>query len=45
MRTDNNDPRKRYKDFSDWLSDDWHMIFVLAPLLGYAYYLNTTTEG
>jgi len=45
LRIDNNDPRKRYRDFWDWLSDDWHIVFLLGLLIGYAYYLNTTAEA
>lgn len=44
MRIDNNDPNKRYEDFRDWLFDDWHIVFLLSLIIGYAYYLRTTTE-
>jgi hypothetical protein len=44
VRIDNNDPNIRYRDFRDWLFYDWHIVFILALLLGYLYYLNTTTE-
>ena len=44
MRVDNNEPHKAYKDFWAWLLDDWHIIFVVALIIGYPYYLTTTTE-
>jgi len=44
MRIDNNYPNKIYKDFWDWLSYDWHIIFVVGLIIGYFYYLITTTE-
>jgi hypothetical protein len=44
MRIDNNDPNKRYNDYSDWLFRDEHIIFLLSLVLGYIYYLKTTTE-
>jgi len=44
MRIDNNYPNKIYKDFWDWLFYDWHRIFVVGLIIGYFYYLITTTE-
>jgi len=44
MRIDNNDPSIRYRDFRDWLMYEWHRVFILALIIGYFYYLNTTTE-
>jgi hypothetical protein len=45
MRIDNNDPNKKYKDFWDWLFSDWHIIFLVSLLIGYFYYLISTTEA
>jgi hypothetical protein len=44
MRIDNNDPNKRYIDFRDWLLRDGHIVFLVALVIGYLYYLRTTTE-
>jgi hypothetical protein len=44
MRSDNNEPNKIYKDFGDWLLRDWHIIFLVSLVIGYFYYLITTTE-
>jgi len=44
MRIDNNYPNKTYKDFWEWLFYDWHIIFVACLIIGYPYYLVTTTE-
>jgi len=45
MRIDNNDPRKRYESYWDWLTFDWHVVFVVCIFpIGYVFYLNTTTE-
>ena len=45
MRINNDDPNKKYEDFRDWLFEDWHIIFLLALVIGYFYYLITTTEA
>jgi hypothetical protein len=45
MRIDNNEPNKIYKDFWDWLLNDWHTIFLVGLVIGYFYYLITTTEA
>ena len=44
MRIDNEDPNKSYKDFWDWLFNERNAIFILALVIGYLYYLHTTTE-
>jgi hypothetical protein len=44
IRVDNNAPHRVYKDFWEWLFEDWHVIFVVGLFLGYFYYLITTTE-
>jgi len=45
MRIDINDPNKKYKDFWDWLFNDWHIIFLVSFVIGYFYYLISTTEA
>ncbi len=46
MRIDNKDPRIIYKDFWDWLfSYKEHIIFIVSIVIGYFYYLITTTEA
>jgi len=45
VRIDNNDPNRMYKDFWDWLFNDWHIIFLVGLVIGYFYYLITTTEA
>jgi len=45
MRIDNNDPNKIYKDFWDWLFNDWHIFFIVSLIIGYFYYLISTTEA
>jgi hypothetical protein len=45
MRIDNNNPNKIYKDFWDWLFNDWHIFFILSLIIGYFYYLISTTEA
>jgi hypothetical protein len=44
MRIDKNEPNKIYRDFWDWLLKDWHIILVVCLIIGYLYYLITTTE-
>jgi len=44
MRIDNNDPNRVYKDFWVWLFSGWHPAFIPVLIIGYAYYLTTTTE-
>jgi hypothetical protein len=44
IRVDNSEPHRVYKDFWEWLFDDWHVIFVVGLFIGYFYYLLTTTE-
>jgi hypothetical protein len=45
VRIDNNDPKRMYKDFWDWLFNDWHIIFLVGLVIGYFYYIITTTEA
>ena len=45
MRIDNKDPSRKYKDFWDWLFNDRHIIFLLSLVIGYFYYLISTTEA
>lgn len=44
MRMANNYPNREYKDFWAWLFDNWPIIFVVSLVIGYFYYLITTTE-
>jgi hypothetical protein len=44
LRVDNSNPNHVYRSFWDWLTYDWHIIFVLILLIGYFYYAVTTTE-
>jgi len=44
MRVDNSEPNKKYSDFWEWLFYSWHIIFVAGLVIGYIYYLITTTE-
>ena len=45
VRIDNSDPNRMYKDFWDWLFNDWHIIFLVGLVIGYFYYIITTTEA
>jgi len=45
VRIDNNEPNRIYRDFWDWLFYDWHVFFLVALIIGYFYYLMTTTEA
>jgi hypothetical protein len=44
MRIDNKDPNKQYRDFTEWLFDGWHVYFTVMAVIGYFYYLITTTK-
>lgn len=44
MRIDRQHPFRKYRDFWEWLLDDWHAILIIALGISYLYYLWTTQE-
>ncbi len=43
MRVDTTSGRP-YRNFWEWLLDGWHRYFILMPLIGYGWYLGSTSE-